>query len=71
VKQAKALLVMTLVARRSAAWAHDVVTSGPINDGEVSDDAIQRYAKDIMDALTILTDPERGNWAAPPEGDGR
>ena len=55
---------MTLVARRSSAWAHDIVTSGPINNGEVSDDAMQRYARDIMEALTILTDPDRGNWVA-------
>jgi len=58
-KQEKALLVMTLVARRSTAWAHDILCSSSINDGKVSDDAIQRYSRDIMEALTILTDPER------------
>lgn len=61
-KQSKALLVMTLVARRSAMWAHDVVTSTPINNGEVSDDAIERYTKEITEALAILTDPRRGNF---------
>lgn len=59
-KQEKALLVMTLIARRSATWAHDIVCSSPINNGEVSDDAMQRYSKDIMEALAILNDPERG-----------
>jgi hypothetical protein len=57
----KALLVMTLVARRSSAWAHDVITGG---GGEVSGDAIQRYEKDITDALAILADPDRGNWVS-------
>ena len=63
-KQEKALLVMTLVARRSSAWAHDVVTSMPINEGEVSDESIRRYTKEIMEALAILTDPDRGNWVS-------
>lgn len=61
-KQEKALLVMTLIARRSTAWAHDIVCSSSISNGEVSDEAMQRYASDIMNALAILTDPERGNW---------
>lgn len=52
----KALLVMTLVARRSSAWAHDIVSGSPISDGTVSDDAVSRYAKDIMEALTVLTE---------------
>lgn len=51
-------MVMTLVARRSSAWAHDVITGGR---SDVRDEAIQRYAKDITDALAILTDPERGD----------
>lgn len=63
-KRAKALLVMTLVARRSSSWAHDVITGGA---GDVSDDAIQRYTRDIMEALTILTDQDRGNWIDPIE----
>lgn len=58
--QEKALLVMTLVARRSTAWAHDIICSHSINDGVISDDAIQRYTRDIMEALAILADPERG-----------
>lgn len=54
---------MTLVARRSSAWAHDIIAGAPADlvKGEVRDEAIQRYAKDIMDALAILTDPERGD----------
>jgi len=63
-KEAKALLVMTLIARRSSAWAHDIMCSRPINNGEVSDDAMQRFTNDIRDALDILTDPERGNFSA-------
>jgi hypothetical protein len=66
-KEAKALLVMTLIARRSSAWAHDIICSRPINDGEVSDDAMLRFANDIRDALDILTDPERGNFSEPEE----
>lgn len=58
-KRAKALLIMTLIARRSSAWAHDVVTSC---QPEISDDAIQRYTRDITEALAILNNPERGNW---------
>lgn len=57
-RREKALLVMTLVARRSSAWAHDIITGGP---SDVRDEAIQRYARDVMDALAILTDPERGD----------
>lgn len=53
-KEAKALLVMSLVARRSSAWMHDIVCTSSISDGEVGDDAVQRYTKDIMDALAIF-----------------
>lgn len=58
-KRSKALLVMTLIARRSAAWANDIVCAG---DTEVSDQAMDRFANDIRHALDILTDPERGQF---------
>lgn len=61
--QEKALLVMTLVARRSSAWAHDLICSMPITS-EFSDEAAQRYVRDIMDAIAILTDQDRGNWVS-------
>lgn len=72
-RQEKVLLVMSLIARRSSAWMHDVVCSTPISHGEVSDDAVQRFTNDIKEALAILTDPERGQWVvgepAPPAVD--
>lgn len=63
-KQEKALLVMSLVARRSAAWAHDIVTTMPINQGEVSDESMGRFKKEITDALAILDDPDRALWVS-------
>lgn len=57
-KEGKALLIMSLIARRSSSWMHDVVTSRSVNRGEVSDDAMRRFAKDITDALAIIDEPE-------------
>lgn len=55
----KALLVMTLIARRSSAWAHDIVTGRP---GEISEESVRSFSRDIRDALDILNDPTRGSW---------
>jgi hypothetical protein len=57
-KEAKALLVMTLVARRATAWAHDVIASTSINKGQVRDDAMRRFAADITAALAIIDEPD-------------
>lgn len=64
-KESKALLVMSLIARRSSSWMHDIITSRSINQGEVSEDAMRRFAKDITDALAIIDEPDRGNWCEP------
>jgi hypothetical protein len=57
-KEAKALHVMTLIARRSSAWAFDVISTTRINHGEVRDESMQRFAKEITDALDLLNDPD-------------
>ena len=59
-KEQQALLAMTLVARRAAMWAHDVLSSHSINEGEISDDAASRFKSDIMEALAILDRKEGG-----------
>lgn len=53
-KEDQALLAMTLIARRASAWAHDIVCSRSINDGQVSEDAVSRFKHDIHEALGIL-----------------
>lgn len=57
-KESKALHVMTLIARRSSVWAFDVVSTTSINRGEVKDDDMRRFAKEITDVLELLNDPE-------------
>ncbi len=54
----QALTAMALVARRSAMWVHDVICSRSINDGQISADAVDRFKKDILEALAILDRPD-------------
>ena len=57
-KEARALHVMSLIARRSSSWAFDVISTTSINNGEVKEDAMQRFAKEITDVLDLINDPE-------------
>ena len=57
-KETKAMHVISLIARRSSAWAFDVISTASINNGEVRDEAMQRFAKEITDALDLLNDPD-------------
>lgn len=57
-KEAKALHIMTLISRRSSAWAFDVVSTTSINNGEVKDESMRRFAKEITDALELIDDPD-------------
>jgi hypothetical protein len=65
-KEAQALLVMSLVARRASSWAHDVIASTSINKGQVKDEAMRRFAKDITDALAIIDEQEAHSNGAKP-----
>lgn len=55
-----ALLAMTLIARRASSWAHDVICSRSISDGKFSDDAVDRFRRDITEALAILDCKQEG-----------
>lgn len=53
-KDDQALLVMSLIARRASSWAHDIICCRSINEGQISDDAVARFKRDIQQALDIL-----------------
>lgn len=57
-REAKALHIMSLIARRSSSWTFDVISTRSINDGEVKDEAMHRFAKEITDALELIDDSE-------------
>lgn len=57
-REARALHVMMLIARRSSAWAFDVISTTSINEGEVKDEAMQRFAKEITDVLDLINNPD-------------
>jgi rRNA-processing protein FCF1 len=37
---------------------HDIICNESISNGEVSDDAVERYVRDIKEALDIFTKDE-------------
>lgn len=55
-KRRRALWIVTLVAKRAAEWAFSIVTG---DDGDVADESMGRFRRDIENALAILDDSER------------